>query len=193
MGVEYEWKFRASPDVLTALEAAYPGQWQTLTMQTTYYDTPTGALSERRYTLRRRLENGRPVCTLKTPGTNGGRGEWEVLCDSVAEAIDELCKLSGLEELPLLSKEGLLPICGASFTRRAQCLPWQEGTVELALDRGVLTGGGREIPLREVEVELKSGSPCVAEAFAEEIARRYGLEPEHRSKFQRAMALGKGE
>ena len=65
--------------------------------------------------------------------------------------------------------------------------------LELALDRGVLTGGGREIPLCEVEVELKSGSREAVLAFAKELAQRFDLAPETRSKFRRALALAKGE
>ena len=65
--------------------------------------------------------------------------------------------------------------------------------VELAIDAGVLTGGGREIPLCEVEVELKSGSQDACDRYAEALATRFGLTPEPQSKFRRALALYKGE
>ena len=65
--------------------------------------------------------------------------------------------------------------------------------VEIALDRGVLLGGGREVPLCEVEVELKAGQPEAAVAFAENLAEEFGLRPERKSKFRRALALAEGE
>lgn len=193
MGTEYELKFAATSQVQAVIYDAYPGQWQTIPMETTYYDTPSGALSARRYTLRKRLENGKLVCTLKTSGTGGMRGEWEVSCDSITEAILELCKLGGPDDLRFITQEGLKPICGAKFTRQARRITWQNSSLELALDEGVLIGGGRELPLCEVEVELKSGSTQMADAFAGMLAEAYGLIPEPRSKFQRALSLSKGD
>lgn len=193
MGKEYELKFTATPSDHEAIFNAYPGQWQIFHMETIYYDTPDRALSARRYTLRKRLENGQPVCTLKTPGSNGSRGEWEVSCDSIADAIPMLCKLIGSEELHLLTQTGLIPVCGAKFTRHAKQIPWQDSLLELALDEGRLTGADRTVPLCEIEVELKSGSTLAADAFAATLAQTYHLVPEDRSKFQRALSLSKGE
>ena len=68
-----------------------------------------------------------------------------------------------------------------------------QGRLEIALDLGVLLGGGREMPLCEVEVELKEGPMEAADAFAIDLARAFGLKPERRSKFQRALALARGE
>lgn len=193
MGIEFEIKFRATADQQLALRAAYPADEQTIAMETTYYDTPGGALSQRWYTLRRRMENGCSVCTLKTPVDDFGRGEFEMECDRIETAIPELCKLSGVTELPALVEEGIVPVCGAKFTRIAKTLVFPDVTLELALDTGVLTGGGKEIPLCEVEVELKSGSREAALLFAHQIAETYGLAPEQKSKFRRALALAKGE
>ena len=193
MGKEYELKFAASAPVQASILEAYPGSWQTLTMQTTYYDTPTGALSARRYTLRKRMENGQPVCTLKTPGGDGSRGEWEVVCDSITDAIPMLCKLGVPEILLALTQEGLVPICAASFTRKARLVSYGDSLLELALDEGSLMGGSRTQPLCEVEVELKSGAHSAADGFAALLAQTYRLEPEPRSKFQRALSLSKGE
>lgn len=193
MGMEYELKFRATQAQLSAVDAATDGCRQILHMHTTYYDTPSGSLSLRRLTLRKRLENQVSVCTLKTPEKDGFRGEWEVFSETIEQAIPELCKQSNLEDLPVLVQEGLIPICGARFTRTAKivCLP--DCVVELALDAGDLTGGNQSCPLWEVEVELKSGDPTAAAAFAAKLAAEFGLEPEPRSKFSRALALYKGE
>ena len=70
MAIEYELKFQATPQQLAQIDRAFQEEGQTLSMETTYYDTPSGALSARHYTLRTRLENGVSVCTLKTPAGN---------------------------------------------------------------------------------------------------------------------------
>ena len=114
---------------------------------------------------------------------------WEVTSDSVTEAASELCKLGCPAELESLSAEGLVPICGARFTRQAGTFTLRECTVELALDQGILFAGETEIPLCEIEVELKSGPEAAAESFAAELAETFGLVPEEKSKFRRALAL----
>ncbi len=193
MGIEFELKFRATAQQLSAIRTGIAGAETHTQMRTTYYDTPEGALSARRYTLRQRMENETSVCTLKFPAGSLGRGEFEVCCPDIHAAIPELCKLSELEDLPALTAKGVQPICGAAFTRIAKTLVLPDCTVELALDRGILTGGGRELPLCEVEVELKSGSREGAAAYAMALAATFGLVKETASKFRRALALAKGE
>ena len=193
MGVEYEWKFRADPDALEAIDKGTQGEHTVYQMQTTYYDTPDNSLSQRFYTLRCRMENDTAVCTLKAPLEGAGRGEWELPCNDIYQAIPELCKLGAPEDLRQLTEGGLIPVCGARFTRIAKTLQVDGCTVELALDRGVLLGGGKEIPLCEVEVELKSGEQARCDLYARQLAALFGLQPENRSKFRRALALYKGE
>lgn len=193
MGVEYELKFRADPATLDRLEQAMQLPAERIRMQTTYYDTPQGALSQRHWTLRRRLENGTSVCTFKYPLDGPGRGEVEVHAPSLEAALPELCKLSGKEELAALTAGGLVEVCGARFLRTAFTLQWAGAVVELALDRGVLTGGGREIPLYEAEAELKAGDPAGVESYGTYLRAAFELVPEKHSKFRRALALAKGE
>lgn len=193
MGVEFEVKFRATQEVIETLRRELPGREERYQMQTTYYDTPSGAFSQRHCTLRRRMENGRNVCTLKTPAQGLGRSEWELECDSIEEAVKELCKLEGNRELLSLAAEGLRPVCGAKFTRIAKTVELESGTVELALDQGVLMGGGKEIPLCEIELEKKTCTETDCLAYASFLSASYGLKQEKKSKFRRALALYKGE
>lgn len=188
MGREFELKFRATEAQFAALQADHP-DLQPICMETTYFDTPYRKLAPLRWTLRRRMENGRSVCTLKIPGENGGRGEWEVESSSVMAAIPALCKLGAPIDLMVHTVSGVIPICGAKFTRLAGILACDGCTVELALDQGVLTAGSREQPLLEVEVECKEGSEEAAAAFAADLAAKYGLVPESKSKYARALIL----
>ena len=188
MGREFELKFAGSPEILAAIGARY-GDFETIAMETTYYDTPARVLSQRHITLRRRMENGVAVCTVKTPNPDGSRGEWETECNDITAGIEILCKLGAPPELLHLTRQGVEAICGARFTRRAKGIRGESFEAELALDLGVLLGGGRELPLSEVEVELKSGHEAAAATFARDLAREFGLRPEKNSKFRRALSL----
>ncbi len=193
MGVEFEVKFRANPAQLKQLDAAVSGERCVIEMETTYYDTEDKDLSRRHDTLRRRLENGVSVCTLKTPAGGLGRQEYEVNCPDIESALPMLCKLSEDKELPLLLQKGIAPLCGAKFTRIAKTVVLEGGVIELALDEGVLTGGGKTTPLCEIEVELKEGPEAVAVEYAKQLAKEYGLVQERKSKFRRAKDLAEGE
>ena len=193
MGLEFELKFRSKPLQQVLLMKKFPQESRSFAMETVYYDTPDGALSRQKYTLRRRMENDISICTLKIPSGTYGRVEFEVNCPTIEAAIPELCKLSGVADLPALLENGIAPICGAKFTRIAKTLVLPDCTIELALDSGILSGGGRELPLCEVELELKEGKAEDVVAFAKKLAEEYALVPETKSKFYRARALAMGE
>lgn len=187
MGLEYERKYAATPALLEAI-LQQRQDWQCYRMQTTYYDTWDLALSGRKWTLRRRLENETSVCALKTPA-GAARGEWEVEADTIEEGIEKLCKLDVPPELALLTHGGVEPVCGARFTRHAALLEAPGCRAELALDAGCLFAGETTEPLCEIELELKAGTPEALDAFAGELAQRYGLKILAQSKFKRALAL----
>lgn len=192
MGREFELKYAATPDVQRTIVEAFAG-FSTIRMETTYFDTPDGALAKQQVTLRLRKENDATVCTLKTPLPDGSRGEWECDAPDIREGIDRLQTLGAPEALCQTARAGLVPVCGAKFTRVAAQIPTADGMAELAIDSGLLLGGGKEIPLCEVEIEHKSGSDQATLALASHIADRFGLQPEKDSKFRRALRLAKGE
>lgn len=189
MSIEFELKYRATEAQLSALASEFAGEHQVFRMHTRYYDTVDHAFAKRKLTLRCRMENDRSVCTLKTPAGGIARGEYEVETGSIEAAAPELCKLADLPELLPLLEAGVTEVCGARFARMAAELSFPEFTAELALDRGVLTGGGKEIPLSEAELELKSGSREAMCLFAAVLERRFGLVREEKSKFRRALDL----
>ena len=188
MGREFELKYRADSGKISEIRKKY-GSFSSISMETTYYDTPDGSLRRLRWTLRRRFENGKSVCTVKTPAAGGGRGEWETACGNIRDAVPELCKLGAPRELLALTADGVTESCAARFTRLAKLVEADGCTVELALDERTLLGGGKALPLAEVEVELKAGSEAAAVAFAQALAAEFGLTPEPKSKVQRALAL----
>ena len=190
MSREFELKYAATPQILEAV-ARQRGGFSVIAMETTYFDTPARTLSTRKMTLRLRRENGVSICTLKTPLPDGSRGEWECESADIHSGIAALLSMGAPDLLRTLGP--VEAVCGARFTRRCRLLPTADGTAELALDEGVLSGGGREQPLCELELELKSGSQEAAVALAEELAARYSLREEPKSKFRRAMDLAEGE
>ena len=188
MGQEFELKYTATAGDLEILKGKYP-HLKPILMETTYYDDAAGVLSRMHWTLRRRMENGISVCSLKTPAGELLRGEWEVEEDDITAAIAKLCAMGAPVLLAEVTAGGLKSVCGARFTRLAGPIEVEGAVLELALDAGVFLGGGREEAFTEVEVELKSGSEAAAVAFGEALARDMGLETEHRSKVGRARAL----
>jgi inorganic triphosphatase YgiF len=193
MGVEFELKFSADPAQQDAIRQQYLSTYEQFRMQTTYYDTPSAALSARHITLRCRMENEEAVCTVKTPLAGYGRGEWDCRCDDIHKAVPMLINAGAPEALLPLTAEGLIPVCGARFTRHAGTIAFAGATLEIALDTGILMGGGKELPLCEVEVELKSGEPEAAIAFGMELKQAFALEPQGKSKFRRALELTQGD
>jgi len=193
MGVEYELKYAATPQQLQQIRDLMPDECVEFQMRTTYFDTHGDALSDRQIMLRLRQENDATVCTVKTPLADGSRGEWECACENIYEGIEKLCQLGAPAELAALTACGVQEVCSAAFSRQAYTVSTGEATLEIALDQGVLLGGGRELPLCEVEVELKAGPMAAADSFAADLARAFGLKIENRSKFSRALALARGE
>lgn len=196
MGKELEIKMTAAmPETLEAVFMDEEVRSRTvsaeeLEMSTTYFDTAAGDLSARKWALRIRRENDNAVVTLKTPGEGLTRGEWEYASSSLGGAGDKLAELGAPDEVRELLKKGVVPVCGASFFRKAVALRFADGsTAELALDLGLLTKGTKQAPLCEVELELKSGEPTAMLALAEKLEQTYGLTKEALGKFPRAMAL----
>ena len=192
MGLEYELKYRATPEQLARIGADFPGAYTVRQMTTAYFDTPDGALSARRWTLRCRQEDDVFVCTLKTPAGQGARGEWDLVCDDIYAAIPVLAEKAGVPELLELTAGGVINTCGAKFVRRFRQIELAGTVAELALDRGQLMGGGKTVEFAEVEVELKEGSRENVDRLAMILAQSYGLEREPKSKYARAKALMEG-
>lgn len=190
MAVEYELKYRTDAGTLEKIQSDFPGNYTVTEMTTTYYDTPGGDLAKLFWTLRHRREGDVHVCTLKTPAGIDGRSEYEWNCEDIHEAIPHLCRLSGSNALAQLVERGLVSTCGARFTRTARKLIAGSTMAELALDQGVLVNREREEPFAELEIELKRGFREEVDAMGVLLSAAYALEPETRSKFQRAKDLG---
>lgn len=162
-------------------------------MDAVYYDTESGELSERQWSLRLRRENGVSVAACKAAGTRDGamfsRGEWQVFADDWDTALPLLAAEGAPSKLLALSGP-LLPHCSIRFTRTAAPLRLPDGsTAELALDRGTLSAGEKQESLLELELELLTGNPEEMAAFAAYLETKHALFKEYNSKYARALRL----
>ena len=169
MGLELEFKYALTgpgqlEELRQELEKAF-GPWEAVEMETVYYDTPDQALAARR-----------------------ARGEWELPGGGLAD-LSKLQTLGAPWEVTSLQPDQLLPRCGARFRRLRllACLP--DAVAELALDQGVLTGGGRDLPFWELEAERKGGSGEALARWCRSLSEAWHLQEETRSKFARAASL----
>lgn len=195
MGQEIEYKLRAENEatlfsVYEQLKStASVSEERKLSMHTRYMDTPERLLRFNRVTLRIRQENETQVITVKTPGKNHARGEWNLqrVLDTPFPQPDELSTLvaDGAPEL-LLQLPELYVTCEAKFIRTCCMLTLCDGTrIELAADVGELIGRTQRQSLCELELELYGGS---AQQLAR-LASMTGLPEELQSKQSRALRL----
>ena len=189
MGVEYEIKLVPTQEkYFLLLEASFQETGVHFDMETTYYDTIDRSLRRRDITLRKRMENGKSVCTMKTPA-DLGRNEYEVEAATIEEAIPQLCKLASAPDIADLLASGVEEVCGARFHRIARRMQLTDGVVEVCIDRGQLLGGGKTLPLLEVELELIEGAPEGVRRNAAALCAAYQFKEEKRSKYARSYML----
>ena len=201
MGKEIELKYKLPEDVCAddvfenALVKPYlSGAIYEIAMNSTYFDTPDGALSKNRRTLRLRLENDVSVVTVKTPldlrRALATRGEWQVNAESVRDAIAPLEKLGAPQDLLKLASGDLCVVAQFSFIRKCATVKCSDFCAELCVDIGFLSPDGiKKTPLHEVEIELISGDITSLCAFGKLLAARLSLTPEKLSKHARARNL----
>nr|WP_252393736.1 CYTH and CHAD domain-containing protein [Candidatus Rhodoblastus alkanivorans] len=162
-----------------------------------YFDTPNGELKKRKMALRlRRSGRAAPVMTLKWPLQTAGnvfsRGEIEIRATKMEPDI-------GLFDADI--GEGLRQIVGEApleakyetrVSRIARLITSGMACIEVAFDEGIIRAGERELPLREVELELKSGPPQDLYDFAATLAENLPLRLDTISKAERATHFSEG-
>ncbi|MDS4015947.1 MAG: CHAD domain-containing protein [Candidatus Accumulibacter sp.] len=163
----------------------------------TYYDTPDRRLQRKRLAVRYRQKGSEWLLTVKSdaplPGGLAQRREWEVAGkpgEFDFSHVDSPKVRRFLEDaLPELA-----PVFTTDFTRSLWVITPQEGKrIELALDRGKIVAGDRQMVICEVELELLEGE--VADLFALALALQADLpmHPEGASKAERGYRLAADE
>lgn len=196
MGMEFELKYTVpSTERLNEIVAELAPEWQTVAMESIYYDTSDGALAKKHWTLRVRRENDASVLCMKTPPYEEGgvmvRGEWECEGDSPKKSLLKKLVADGAPSALLELTEGKLlqRRCGAHFCRRVALVVLPDATIEIAADSGTLQGERETVPLCELELEHKEGNTATTLHYGAALETRFALVTEERSKFARAAQL----
>jgi inorganic triphosphatase YgiF len=196
MEIEAKWTLTApvTPEQIEALRwTPYRiAQPQTLAQHDTFFDTHDRALSRTKHAVRVRHANADLLVTLKGPGTvEAGvhsRPEWEL--PTASERPEQWPELIRTKLHDLIGEQAVAPLFTVHNDRRTWVLLRDDAVLgEVALDTGMIESGGQQLPLHELEIELKGGERSDLQALAGLIQQQLPAQPEDRSKFARGFAL----
>jgi inorganic triphosphatase YgiF len=189
---ETELKFEIGPQAEQALRShpAIAAAPTATRLRSTYFDTPHHRLLDRGMVLRVREADSRFVQTVKRGRGPGGidRDEWET---EVASARPDLAALKATPAAQALDGEDacLEPLFETSVNRISALWSRDGDLVEVSLDEGEVSGGGRREPIRELELELKSGRVEALFALARELSSQAPLRLSYDAKSTRGYRL----
>jgi inorganic triphosphatase YgiF len=180
------------------LKAASRGRASTSRLYSIYYDTPELTLQEQGVALRLRRIGTRWVQTLKSAGrVEGGLHQREELETPVPAQILNYPALSQSGAAAVFADPGLplrlQPVFATDFKRTSwQLEPTTDTEIAFCLDRGAISAGSAQVPISEIELELKSGAPEQLLKFALRLLEMIPLRLEPVSKAERGYALASG-
>ena len=161
---------------------------------TTYFDTLDRALAQRGVSLRVRCAEGSCVQTLKADRRGdvaADRAEWEWAIDRDRPDLSLLRQTGIGNDWP--SARELKPVLVTDIDRTTRILQPEDGTVvEAVLDEGTIIAGDAREPVRELELELKSGDPVALYRLALALHASAPVTIVHESKAERGYRLRDG-
>jgi inorganic triphosphatase YgiF len=163
-------------------------------MRATYFDTPDHQLRNGGFGLRIRQEGGKRVQTLKAPKNDIGgiqvRYEWNCPFSGVLPDIDLIPDKQVREKLKnLIGNKPLIEVFSTDVMRSLWQLDYQDSEIEAALDVGKIKCDFQKVTLRELELELISGSPLSLVKFARRLGESVDLIPSIATKASTGYAL----
>ena len=175
-----------------------PNSDESIAMKAAYFDTEDRRLSRELMAFRVRKEGSKIVGTLKWNG-QGENGLYEreelnvpVLDESKMETpdIEIFAETQMYEELKaIIGKRELAKLIEVEVIRRQARIDTGKAICEISYDEGKVFAEDKEAPISELEIELYSGDKEDLERIGEELAKKFNLEPETRSKFKQGMDL----
>ena len=201
MPTETELKLRLPADCVARLQrnpllkSSSISRPVTQKLYSVYYDTPNFDLKRHGIALRMRRSGRSWVQTIKGGGSVAAglhqRDEWEA---PVLKSQPDFTKITDPALIKLLAaadlRERLQPVFTTEFTRSIRMLRLAGGgEAEFCLDRGQVIAGDASVPLCEIELELKSGSPGQLFQLALELLHSVPLRLENASKAERGYLL----
>lgn len=191
MANEVELKLELEPETVgsVAKQAMFRhSEPHTERLVSVYYDTAGGKLRKKGVTLRVRETPDGYVQTVKSIGSSVGmfdRYEWEWPVDGPRP---DSTKLSDTPVADIEPRK-LRPIIRSTVDRTSWKVGDGEGELQFALDSGELKARGREVSVREIEIELNGVDPAKAFDAARRIARNVPVRLGVLSKADRGFAL----
>jgi triphosphatase len=160
-------------------------------LRTTYFDTPTGRLQRKKTALRLRTSRSGNVMALKWDRGEGGlaRGEVEVTMRSAELDIGQFEEATSERLREMIRGESLVPVFTTEVRRAVRLVECQGALIEVAFDRGSIVAGELREPIREIELELKSGSSVGLFHLALELALSLPVQLDVRTKAKRGARL----
>jgi triphosphatase len=202
--VEIELKLSIRPENaaklarIKQLKSASRGRAVTTKLYSIYYDTPEFTLRDQGVALRLRRAGSRWVQTLKTAGrVEAGLHQRDELETPLPAQILNYTVLARSNAAPVLADPELplklRPVFVTEFKRTTrQLAPAAGSKIELCLDRGAVSAEDAQLPISEIELELKSGPPSALLDFALGLLEHVPLRLEPASKAERGYALAAG-
>ena len=204
---EYELKLVGTAADIRALKARIdrhtgdPKAWRGQTLTTVYFDTADRDLMATGGVLRVRKAGRRFIQCIKVAAGDAGildRAEWETPVPGPDPNPDfTLFPAEALRHLAAIVDKPLEHLFTTRFHRRSQLVshPSSFGApalIEIALDKGEVTAGGRSDPIHEVEFELKRGDPRDLFDLVLNVTDGTGMRPSPISKAKRGHRLALG-
>jgi inorganic triphosphatase YgiF len=150
-------------------------------IETTYFDTSDRRFTANGFALRVRKQDKNTLLSIKQAGSLGsGREEWE---RPITGNEPNAQNMSGSPADTLLQKNGsdaqLAPLYTVAVDRASFVVKQGSAQIEIAVDRGEIKRNGAELPVCELELELKKGDPrqlfTLAQRFIDKAPLRLSL------------------
>jgi inorganic triphosphatase YgiF len=174
-------------------------QPRTQQLSARYFDTPDLHLMRHGAGLRVRKADGSWTQTMKAGGSvQSGlhrRNEWEGPVDRPWPRLGKLRKLIGedgqwqalLDSADL--KQRLEPLFVVTVERRVWDLDVDGSHIEMVLDHGRIERHGHQVPVNEIELELKEGDPASLFSFALQLQEQIPVRVSNTNKAERGYTL----
>jgi len=173
---------------------------ETVRMKAAYFDTEDLTLIRHNIAFRIRSEGERTLATLKWREDDDGIGGLYIRSEINIPVSDKTCffapdpsifkeSAEGKDLLDIIDGRPLENIIDMIFTRKRIRIDYGKSILELALDEGVVVAGVKSTQIRELEIEIYSGNKEDLLDIGKQIAAKYGLQPELKTKFARGIEL----
>lgn len=166
-------------------------------LQNTYFDSEDEWLRRQGMALRIRRAGRYRIQTLKAPTTEVmGAQAYREFESQIADDVPNLDLVQDTDIQERCRDADLAARLQPAFTTDYRRATWEialeNAVIEMALDRGQIVVGDQQLPIQEVELELKQGDPAALFSFAETAVGRLPFRLGHQSKAARGYDLRAG-